>query len=74
MSVYDGIQFMAVGKLLRGCFNVGLVDITLPSSQHLYECIWYIFLSCCGGSSNTNTVGVITVCIDVELLEEAVKC
>ena len=52
------------------CSDVGLVDITLPSSQHLYE---YICMSCCGGSSNMKTVSVITVCVitvcvDVELL------
>ena len=61
-------------RLLRGCSDVGLVDITFPFSQYLYECVWYSCLSCCGGSSNAETVSVGTVCVDVKLLEEAVKC
>ena len=57
--------FGELSQFHRRGFNVGQVLIVLPSSHELYEGIQDIGLSCCGGCTNAEIMGVIFPAVDM---------
>ena len=49
--------------------HIRLVGITFPPAQHLNNRIRNVRLSSSGGRSDTKTMGVIGLCIHVQLIE-----
>ena len=52
-------MFGELSHFHRRGLNVGQVSIALPSSHQLDEGVQDIGLSCCGGCTNAETVGII---------------
>ena len=63
----DGVRLLIISdhvfeefsQFHRGGFNIGQIGIALPSSHQLDKDIWDVSLSCCGGCSNAEAVGVV---------------
>ena len=63
----NGVRLLIIGdqvfgelsQFYRGGFNIGQVGIALPSSHQLDKAVWNISLSCCGGCSDAEAVGVV---------------